>query len=89
MTFIVNQDGVVFQKDLGDDTATAVEAIQAFDPDGSWTAVDCGWFSPFAEDANTAPSLVMRNGLPAGSSAHEASSPARVPTALVRRWALS
>ena len=38
-TFIVNQDGVVFQKDLGEDTATAVEAIQSFDPDSSWTAV--------------------------------------------------
>jgi hypothetical protein len=38
-TFIVNQDGVVYQKDLGDDTATAVEAIQTFDPDSSWTLV--------------------------------------------------
>jgi hypothetical protein len=38
-TFIVNQDGVVFQKDLGEDTATAVEAIKSFDPDSSWTAV--------------------------------------------------
>ncbi len=38
-TFIVNQDGVVFQKDLGEDTATAVEAIQTFDPDSSWTAI--------------------------------------------------
>ena len=39
MTFIVNQDGVVFQKDLGEDTATVVETIQAFDPDSSWTAL--------------------------------------------------
>lgn len=39
-TFIVNQDGVVFQKDLGDDTATAVEAIQDFNPDSSWSKVD-------------------------------------------------
>jgi hypothetical protein len=38
-TFIVNQDGVVFQKDLGEDTATAVEAIRSFDPDSSWTAI--------------------------------------------------
>jgi hypothetical protein len=38
-TFIVNQDGVVFQKDLGEDTAQAAEAIQAFDPDSSWTAI--------------------------------------------------
>jgi hypothetical protein len=38
-TFIVNQDGVVFQKDLGEDTATAVESIQTFDPDSSWIAI--------------------------------------------------
>jgi hypothetical protein len=38
-TFIVNQDGVVFQKDLGEDTATAVESIKAFDPDSSWIAI--------------------------------------------------
>jgi hypothetical protein len=38
-TFIVNQDGVVFQKDLGEDTATAVEQLQRFDPDSSWIAV--------------------------------------------------
>jgi len=38
-TFIINQDGTVFQKDLGEDTAKAVETIQAFDPDGTWTAV--------------------------------------------------
>jgi hypothetical protein len=39
MTFIVNPDGVVFQKDLGEDTATIVDSIQAFDPDSSWTAL--------------------------------------------------
>ena len=39
MTFVVNQDGVVFQKDLGDDTAAAVESITTFDPDSSWTAI--------------------------------------------------
>ncbi len=39
MTFIVNQDGVVFQKDLGEETATAVEAMQSFDPDSSWVAI--------------------------------------------------
>jgi hypothetical protein len=38
-TFIVNQDGTVYQKDLGEDTATAADAILLFDPDASWTAV--------------------------------------------------
>jgi hypothetical protein len=39
MTFIVDQDGVVFQKDLGDDTETAVAAMDAFDPGAGWVAV--------------------------------------------------
>jgi hypothetical protein len=36
MTFIVNQDGVVYQKDLGPDTNTAARAIQEYNPDSSW-----------------------------------------------------
>jgi hypothetical protein len=39
MTFIVNQDGVVWQRDLGAGTAKAVAGINRFDPDGSWTPV--------------------------------------------------
>ena len=37
MTFMVNQDGVVWQRDLGADTAQAAKAIQQFNPDASWT----------------------------------------------------
>jgi len=36
MTFLVGEQGVVFQKDLGDATPDAVKAITAFDPDPSW-----------------------------------------------------
>ena len=39
-TFIVNQDGVVYEKDLGPDTATAVATIDSFDPDASWIKVE-------------------------------------------------
>ncbi|HEX4508349.1 MAG TPA: DUF2950 family protein, partial [Alphaproteobacteria bacterium] len=39
MTFIVNQDGTVFQKDLGPNTATAAKAMTRFDPDITWTRV--------------------------------------------------
>jgi hypothetical protein len=39
MTFIVNHDGVVFQKDLGRDTEKLARAIQRFDPDKSWQRV--------------------------------------------------
>ncbi len=39
MTFIINQDGVVFQKDLGEETGAAVAAMDAYDPDSTWVAV--------------------------------------------------
>jgi hypothetical protein len=38
-TFLVNQEGVVYQKDLGEDTAATADQIDAYDPDSSWTAV--------------------------------------------------
>jgi hypothetical protein len=40
MTFIVNHDGVVYQKDLGPATARSAAAIQSFDPDATWKRVD-------------------------------------------------
>jgi hypothetical protein len=36
MTFIVNQNGVVYQKDLGDNTAAIAAAMTTFNPDSSW-----------------------------------------------------
>jgi hypothetical protein len=36
MTFVVSDVGVVFQKDLGRDTESAVVSITAFDPDETW-----------------------------------------------------
>ncbi|HEX6811999.1 MAG TPA: DUF2950 domain-containing protein [Planctomycetota bacterium] len=36
MTFLVNARGIVYQKDLGDETEAAAAKIQAFDPDASW-----------------------------------------------------
>ena len=36
MTFLVNHQGIVFQKDLGKDTANEVARIHAYDPDVSW-----------------------------------------------------
>jgi hypothetical protein len=37
MTFIVNQQGRVYQKDLGPNTAKMSETMKAYDPDKSWT----------------------------------------------------
>ena len=40
MTFVVNQYGTVYEKDLGSDTATLVEKITRFDPDDGWAVVN-------------------------------------------------
>ncbi len=39
MTFIVNQDGVVYQKDLGEDTLKVAAGLEAYDPDRTWAEV--------------------------------------------------
>ncbi len=39
MTFIVNQDGVVYEKDLGKDTEKISKAMKKFDPDDTWKKV--------------------------------------------------
>ncbi len=39
MSFIVNQDGKVYQSDLGPDTAKKASAMQRFDPVGGWSPV--------------------------------------------------
>jgi hypothetical protein len=36
MTFIVNQQGIVYQKDLGEKTAKVAPAMKRYDPDSSW-----------------------------------------------------
>ena len=40
MTFIVNQDGVVLQKDLGTKTDVLAKAMKKYDPDSSWRKAD-------------------------------------------------
>jgi hypothetical protein len=40
MTFIINQDGVLFQKNLGTDTTKVATAMSEFDPDESWSRVE-------------------------------------------------
>ena len=39
MTFMVNHQGKVYEKDLGPETAEIVAAIDAYDPDPTWTEV--------------------------------------------------
>jgi hypothetical protein len=38
-TFIVNQDGIIYEKDLGPSTPTAADDITSFDPDRTWRRV--------------------------------------------------
>jgi hypothetical protein len=40
MTFIVNHDGVVYQKDLGSKTALLANAMKAYNPDSTWTRAE-------------------------------------------------
>ena len=42
MTFIVNQDGVVYPKDLGPKTAQVANAMKAYNPDSTWTRAEGG-----------------------------------------------
>jgi predicted small lipoprotein YifL len=39
MTFMLNKDGVLLQKDLGKNTADIASAMSEFNPDASWTVV--------------------------------------------------
>jgi len=40
MTFIVNQDGVVYEKDLGQDTEKLAAGMNEFNPDKAWRPAD-------------------------------------------------
>jgi hypothetical protein len=50
MTFIVNQDGKVYQRNLGEQTSRLAGALQEYNPDSDWTLVqDQGVVSAAAE----------------------------------------
>ena len=40
MTFMINQDGVIVQKDLGGDTVKVAGEITEYSPDANWEEVD-------------------------------------------------
>jgi hypothetical protein len=42
-TFLVSYDGVVYQKDLGPDTAKIAAAMERYDPDKTWQETDDDW----------------------------------------------
>jgi len=42
MTFIVGEDGIVYQKDLGKGTDAIARAMSEFQPDASWQKAEEG-----------------------------------------------
>jgi Protein of unknown function (DUF2950) len=40
MTFIVNQDGIVYERDLGPETTSTAPGITRYDPDSAWRRAD-------------------------------------------------
>ena len=40
ITFIINQDGVVYQRDLGDETSKVAAAVVSYNPTSEWEAVE-------------------------------------------------
>ncbi len=48
MTFLVDQDGIVYEKDLGPNTADLAKAMTAYNPDSSWTVAE----NPDANEAS-------------------------------------
>ena len=39
MSFVINQSGMLFERDLGEETAETAKAVASFDPDQSWAPV--------------------------------------------------
>jgi len=42
-TFMVNHDGIVYQKDLGPDSINIVKQMERYNPDKTWTRTDDQW----------------------------------------------
>ncbi len=40
MTFVVNQEGRVYEKNLGPQTSAIADAMTEYDPDVTWKLVD-------------------------------------------------
>ena len=51
-TFIVNNNGIVYQKDLGTDSLNIVKNMELYNPDSTWQRTDDQW-PPSVADAST------------------------------------
>ncbi len=55
-TFIVSNDGIVYQKDLGPDSLEIAKKMELYNPDKSWQRTNDSWPSSVASGATTAES---------------------------------
>jgi hypothetical protein len=51
-TFIINHDGIVYQKDLGPDSLSIVKQMERYNPDSTWTRTDDQWQAADLDPAN-------------------------------------
>ena len=54
-TFIVSNDGIVYQKDLGPDSLNIVKKMDLYNPDSTWHATGDGWPASVASTVATDP----------------------------------
>jgi hypothetical protein len=40
MTFLVNSNGIIYQKDLGEKTAEIAPALKEYNPDATWSRAE-------------------------------------------------
>jgi hypothetical protein len=51
-TFMVSYDGIVYEKDLGPDSASIVKAMERYNPDKTWKRTDDGWANEDSDSTN-------------------------------------
>jgi hypothetical protein len=51
-TFIISNDGIVYEKDLGPDTLTLAKHVERYNPDPTWHRTDDRWPSEASLDNN-------------------------------------
>jgi hypothetical protein len=49
MTFMVSDEGVVYEKNLGRSTEAIAQRMDRFDPDKTWRKVDAKYLSPHCQ----------------------------------------
>jgi hypothetical protein len=75
MTFVVNQDGQIYQKDLGPRTARIASKMVEYDPDNTWEKVETSENTDISElsvPSNGKKVILKRSSVPTSASARAA-----------------